>query len=85
MAELVRVLWAYSTHNRCWDQEDGFWDVMHRRVVSISWFILSAWPFDWGWYPDVKLAVAPKRLQNSRQNTEENWGPLSETTSTGIP
>lgn len=36
MAELVRELWAYSTHRSCWDQEDGFWDTMQRRAVSIS-------------------------------------------------
>ena len=35
VAELVSMLCAYSTHNRCWDQDEGFFR--------------SVWPLDWGW------------------------------------
>lgn len=33
MAELVRELWAYSTHRSSLDQEDGFLHTMRRRAV----------------------------------------------------
>ena len=44
MAEQMRELWAYSTHNSCEDQEEGFWEAMHRRAVSNSWFMRSVCP-----------------------------------------
>ena len=58
---------------------------MQRSAVSISWFLRSVWPLDWGWYPEDRLTVAPRSEQNSLQNTEVNWEPRSETTSTGMP
>lgn len=39
--ELERELWVYSTHMSYWDQEDGFWETMQQREVSISWLFLS--------------------------------------------
>ena len=42
------------------------------RDYSISWFFLSIWPFKWGWYPEIRLAVVPIRVQNSLQNVDEN-------------
>ncbi len=77
MAELVRVLWAYSTHRSWRDQEEGFWDTIHHRAVSISWFFLSVWPLAWGWYLDDKLTWAPNNWQNSLQKINVNWGPRS--------
>lgn len=35
-----RELWAYSNYRRCWDQLEGFWEMIHRRAVSISWLYL---------------------------------------------
>ena len=69
-----------------WDnQDEGFWEAMHRRAVSSSWFMRAVCPLLWGWNPEDRLAVAPSRLQNSLQNTDENWGPRSDTTSMGRP
>ena len=62
-----RVLWAYSAHIIKDDQEDGLLAAMHLRVVSRSWFNLSVWPLDSGWYPEDRLTVAPRS-----QNREEN-------------
>lgn len=28
VAELVKVLWAYSIHRSCSDQEEGFWETL---------------------------------------------------------
>jgi len=70
VAELVRVLWAYPTHRSSLDQEAGFRGTVRYSIVSISWFIRAACPFDWGWKPE-----------NSLQKTDVNWGPRSETTS----
>ncbi len=78
-------LCAYSTHESCWLQEDGFWEATHRNIRSKSWLALSVWPLLWGWYPEERLTVAPSKRQNSLQNLETNWGPLSETTSVGRP
>jgi len=74
VAELVRVLWAYSTNGSCWDQKDGFWETMQCSMVSISWFICSVCPLDWGWKPEDRLIVAPSWAQNSLQKTNVKWG-----------
>ncbi len=34
-------LCAYSTHESCWLQEDGFWEATHRNIRSKSWLALS--------------------------------------------
>ena len=47
---------------------------MQRSAVSISWFLRSVWPLDWGWYPEDRLTVAPRSEQNSLQNTEGELG-----------
>lgn len=83
--ELTIILWAYSTHISNLDQVDGLLETMQRRATSISWFLRSTWLLDWGWKAEDRLAVAPIRVQNSLQKTEENCGPRSETTSTGRP
>jgi len=36
VAELVRMLWAYSIYRRCLDQVEGCFDAMQRSAVSIS-------------------------------------------------
>lgn len=46
MAELVSMLCACSTHNRCWDQDEGIFETMQSNFVSISWFFRSVWPLD---------------------------------------
>ena len=74
-----------TIHVSCCAQAWGLQDTMHRSAFSSSWFARSDWPLDWGWKPEVRLAVAPRRWQNSFQNVEVNWGPLSETTSLGNP
>ncbi len=38
-----------------------------------------------GWYPEDKLTDTPRRRRNPRQTLEMNWGPLSETMSSGRP
>ncbi len=85
VADTGNELCAYSTHESCWLQEDGFWETTHRNIRSKSWLALSVWPLLWGWYPEERLTVAPNKRQNSLQNLETNWGPLSETTSVGRP
>lgn len=57
MVELVRLLWAYSTHKSCWDLNEGFRETMRQRAVSISWFLCSIWPLDLGWNPEDRLMV----------------------------
>ncbi len=71
-------LWAYSTQDSCWHQEQ-------RRVRSNSWFAHSDCPLVWGWNPDDWIVEALICRQNSLQNRETNWGALSETTSTRRP
>ncbi len=66
-------------------QDDGSANATQRRTLSKSWLARSAWPLVCGWYPEDRLAVAPSCRQNSVQNFDTNWGPLSETTSTGKP
>ena len=39
VAELVRVLWEYSTHRSSDQDETG--DVIQQSAVSISWFLCS--------------------------------------------
>ncbi len=85
MDETCNELWAYSTHESCWHQEVGFWVTKHRNTLSRSWLARSVWPLVWGWNPEDKLTVAPSSRQNSLQNLDTNWGPLSETTSAGRP
>ncbi len=63
----------------------GFWVTKHRNTLSRSWLARSVWPLVWGWNPEDKLTVAPSSRQNSLQNLDTNWGPLSETTSAGRP
>jgi len=63
VAELVRELWAYSTHSKCADQEDGWRAVMQRNAVSKSWFARSVRPLVWGLYPEDRLAVIRRALQ----------------------
>lgn len=38
------------------------------RQVSSSWFNRSVWPLDWGWYPEERLMVAPRREQKAFRN-----------------
>ena len=76
---------AYSAQGSCWLQEVVFWDATHRSTVSNYWFALSVWPLDCGWKPDDRQIDAPIRPQKAFQKLDVNWGPLSETTSTGKP
>lgn len=47
----------------------------------------SSWvcPWDKGYITEDRLAEPPISLQNSFQNSDENWVPWSDITSTGIP
>ena len=36
--ELVSLLCAYSTPNRCWNQDNGLLETMQQSTVSIFWF-----------------------------------------------
>ena len=66
------VLWAYSAHGSRELQDDGLSATRLLRDASSSWLTLSVCPLDWGWNPDVRLAVAPMSLQKARHTREEN-------------
>lgn len=38
----------------------GLEETIQLKAVSRSWFARSASPFDCGWYPEVRLTVAPR-------------------------
>ena len=76
---LIALIAAYGNcEPNC---EAGLLAQRHRRTVSIDWFAPSVWPLDWGWKPDERLTDVPNNVQNALQN----WGPLSETISVGMP
>ncbi len=52
-------LCAYSTHESCWLQEDGFWEATHRNTRSKSWLALSCLTI-------LTLGMIPRRKTNSR-------------------
>lgn len=62
-----------------------FCDTRQRRLVFSPWFKRSDWPMTWGWYPDVRLTVVPKREQKAFQKQEANCSPRSDTTYLGNP
>ena len=65
------VGWAYSIHNRSLDQLERVREVSQRSPVSSYFFNFSVRPFVFGWYPELKLTVAPNTLQNALQNCAE--------------
>lgn len=59
VAELTSELWAYSTHGRCVDQEDGRREATERREDSKLWLSRSLRPLAWGWYLEDKRGPRP--------------------------
>ncbi len=76
---------AYSAQRRKRFQPCWFWWQKLRRYRPMSWIFCSVWQLDCGWYPDVRLTETPRRLKKARQTLEVNWGPRSETMSSGSP
>ena len=68
----LSVLWAYSAQGSRELQDDGLPATRLLRDASSSWLTLSVCPLDWGWNPDVRLAVAPISLQKARHTREVN-------------
>ncbi len=80
-----REFWAYSAKPINWFQESWWpWQKVCKKR-QISWLFLSVCLFVWGWYPDNKLMVTPRRLKNPFQTQETNCGPRSKTMSSGVP
>lgn len=85
VAEDVRELYVYPSNVSCEDQEEGFWKVTQRRVVSSSLFSLSNWPGIWRWKPELTHTLAESAKQKVFHTWEINWEPWSETIFVEIP
>ncbi len=85
MADEGRELWAYSAQDSWSDHDAGVREVKLRNMRPRIWLVLSACPLVCGWNPDDRLGDAPIWRQNSLQNWEVNWDPLSDTMSEGRP
>ena len=85
VAELGRVLWAYSAHGSWEDQVVELENARQRREVLMAWFALSACPLVCGWKPELRLTEAPRAEQKDFKTVDVNWGPRSETMSCGMP
>lgn len=67
-----REFWPYSTHTRCRNQLEEFWEVMHWRAISISWLYPLGRPFVSRWKLKEWLMDARSSLKNSFNNQEVN-------------
>ncbi len=92
MADEGRESWAYSGYKDIWAYQDswshhdaGVRKVKLRNMPPRIWLVLLACPLVCGWNPDDRAGEAPIWWQNSLQNWEANWGPLSDTMSEGRP
>ncbi len=80
-----REFWAYSAQPIKWFQECWWpWQKVLRKH-PISWIFLSVCPLVCGWYPDDRLTVTPRSLRKFFHTLEMNWGPRSDTISSGMP
>ncbi len=80
-----REFCAYSALPRnCFQEFWWPWQKVCRKHL-ISWIFLSVCPLVCGWYPEERLTVTSRREKNAFQTREINWGPRSDTMSSGIP
>ena len=47
--------------------------------------LFSTFPFDWGYLGEDVECLKPQSFANLVNSVEENWGPLSDTSLSGIP
>jgi len=66
-------------------QDEGFVEARQHKKDFNSWWRCSICLLDWGLYPDVRLTPAPKAWQKDFHTWKTDWGPRSDTMSTGIP
>ena len=59
-------------------------DVLQKPCLKIC-TALSARPLDDGWYGATRRCFTPLRWQNWQNSSAAKWGPLSDTTDSGMP
>jgi hypothetical protein len=58
---------------------------MQRRYCSSVWFVRSVCPSISGWKAEDSWMSTPRSSNKRRHNLDANWGPLSDTISSGSP
>lgn len=66
MAKWYRKFWACSAHERNRAQVPLFSKQKVLRMPPTSWLAHSTCPFDWGWYPDMRITIKLKTMIKCR-------------------
>lgn len=83
VAECFRESWVYSSHGKKRVQSIRLLEQNVHKNRPIFWFIFYTCPFAWGWYPGVRLTVAPSFSRKLCHMWDVNCRPRSLTTFSG--